>query len=194
MGHQLLATVVFVGSLPVCGAVHAWLQAAATLPLDDLVVVGDALVRRKKPLSTLAQLRLSVSSWAGRAGSVVLRQALVLIRDRTDSPRETAVRLVIVRAGLPEPLVNEPVTGPNGEFLGFGDLVYPEWKVVVEYDGGYHFDNDKQIHRDIDRLARFTAAGWTVIRIHKYHLATPSVIVSRVAEALRAAGWSAPQS
>ncbi|MGV8895646.1 MAG: hypothetical protein ACOH10_13595 [Rhodoglobus sp.] len=189
-GHQLAASVVMVDSLPVCDAVEAWLQCAPVMNIQSLVVVADALVRRQHPSATMEQLERSVAALAGRPGAVMARTALLLVRPGTDSPPETLVRLMIVKAGLPEPMVNEVITGERGEFLGLGDLVYPQWKVVVEYDGGYHFDSDAQIHRDIDRLARFTAAGWIVVRVHKFHLASPATITSRIAHALRASGWA----
>lgn len=90
---------------------------------------------------------------------------------------------VIVWAGLPEPVVNWEIRDDHGRFLGLGDLVYPQWKVVIEYEGGYHFAG-KQPFRDIDRLARFTVAGWLVIRVHKCHLAAPASHIAQVRAAI----------
>ena len=165
------------------------MQCAARLPLDALIVIGDALVRRELPLATLAQLEAAAVSAAGRRGSVRLLEACALVRSGTDSPKETEVRLLIVRAGLPEPAVNEPVRDARGRQLGLGDLVYLRWQVVIEYDGGYHFATDEQIKKDIDRLARFAEAGWTVIRVHKHHLLKPGALAGRIRSALLARGW-----
>jgi very-short-patch-repair endonuclease len=76
--------------------------------------------------------------------------------------------------------------------LGLGDLVFEEWGVITEYDGGYHFDTDQQIHHDIERLARFADAGWTVVRVHKLHLRDPRGITTRIRAALTSRGWVDP--
>jgi hypothetical protein len=46
---------------------------------------------------------------AGRRGRSALRLAIGCIRAGVESPRETLVRLMIVAAGLPEPVVNATV-------------------------------------------------------------------------------------
>jgi hypothetical protein len=107
---------------------------------------------------------------------------------------ESVLRLAIVEAGLPEPEVNAPIRDRSGRFLGLGDLVFPEWKLIVEYDGGYHFASDRQVHRDIDRLASFADAGHTVIRVHKLHMGRPEHILGRTRSALASAGWVEPST
>jgi len=197
VGHQLLSDRLDLRlevTMPVCSPLDAWRQCAARMTVVDLIVLGDALVRRKFPLVTPEQLTSYVGAHAGYPGVARLGRALTLIRPGTDSPKESQVRLIIVRHGMPEPEVNSPVRDSNGGFLGLGDLVLEKWKIVIEYDGGYHFASDEQIHADIDRLARFTAAGWTAIRVHKYHLRNPANLAARVREALERAGWRQSES
>lgn len=189
VGHHYSVGPLLVSS-SACSPLDAWVQCAARLPLDDLVMIGDALVCRDAPLATRAQLEAAVARAAGRRGSRLLAEAFALVRERTDSPRETVVRLLIVRAGLPEPGVNSPVRDGRGRKLGSGDLVYERWKVVIEYEGEYHFATEEQIQFDIDRLASFAAAGWTVVRVHKRHLADPAALVRRIRAALVANGWA----
>ena len=61
--------------------------------------------------------------------------ALELVRPGSESPKETELRLLLIRGGLPEPELNVDVVGKNGRFIGRGDLVYRRHKVLVEYDG-----------------------------------------------------------
>lgn len=164
-------------------AVEAWCQSAVSATVDDLVVIGDALVRRVAPFATMDILSSAVARWRGKRGARALARALPLIRPRTDSPAETRVRLVIVRAGLEEPVVNFAIRDPEGRFLGFGDLAYPREKVVIEYEGRHHFE-ERQAYLDIDRLAAFVAAGWLVVRLHKYHLRDPRSLAQKVRGAL----------
>ncbi len=42
---------------------------------------------------------------------------------------------MVMRAGLPEPLLNEDVVSHSGQWLGCGDLVWLEQRVVGEYQG-----------------------------------------------------------
>jgi hypothetical protein len=51
---------------------------------------------------------------------------------------ETRVRLLIVLAGLPEPKVNMIVRITNGKWRWRFDLCYPEYKLIIEYDGRRH--------------------------------------------------------
>lgn len=103
---------------------------------------------------------------------------------------ETAIRLLLARCDLPEPEVNPAVLGTSREFLGYADLMYPEWGVIVEYDGEHHFALSQQRVDDLDRVDRFVRADYRVIQIHKEHLASdPAAIVDRVRAALLARGW-----
>lgn len=181
--------VVEVSGLRVSAAVDTWCALASALSLDDLVVLGDALVRRKDPVATMQQLHSSVAANRRRRGSRRLALALALVRPGTDSPKETVIRLMIVRAGLPEPVVNARIVSGAGRFLALGDMVYSEYKVLVEYDGGYHFESEEQVYRDIDRLDAVMAEQWRVIRFNKTHLAREAHVTATVRAALVERGW-----
>ncbi|MGO4300134.1 DUF559 domain-containing protein [Leifsonia sp. RAF41] len=181
-GHQAHlgdGDVVFVHGLPVVTPVESWCQLASTLDEGALVVYGDALVRRKSPLATVNELAAAVNAGPGRPGVPRLRRALAQVRSRTDSPLETILRLAIIRAGLPEPLVNYQILTGEGEVVAHGDLVYPQARVVIEYDGDHHRTDARQYHLDVDRLWKIQSLGWKVVRINSTHLA------SDAAEAVR---------
>ncbi len=193
-GHRTKAGSVAVGThdgFRVASPVDTWRQLSTVLSLDDLVAVGDALVRRKEPFATMAQLRKAVIRHERHRGARNLREAFDLVRPGVDSPRETTLRLILVRGGLPEPEVNGILLGAKGTKIATGDLVYRQHKVLVEYDGEQHRTDPEQYTWDIERLDRIRAEGWHVIRINKTHLrGSTSRIVSKVENALRAAGWS----
>jgi len=98
------------------------------------------------------------------------------------------LRLLLVRARLPEPDINRMVSAP-GERVRFGDLVYWEWRVVVEYDGEHHRRNERQYAADVARLEELARAGWTVIRVLRSHFADEAAIIARVVRALSDRGW-----
>lgn len=99
-----------------------------------------------------------------------MHEAVALIRPRTDSPMETTLRLAIVRAGLPEPTVNPVLLDRHGEFVAFGDLVYEQAPVVIEYDGDHHRTDAAQYAAGVDRLWRIEQLGWRVLRLNRTHL------------------------
>jgi len=162
--------IVLLDGLPVASAVDTWVQLSMTLTIDELVMIGDALVRRKNPAATMAELAAAVTRHTGRRGARRLRDAFSLVRARTDSARETQLRLLIVRGGLPEPQVNPAISDGFGVFLAFGDLTYRRYKVLIEYDGRQHADDEVQYLRDVDRLDALMADGWRIIRVNKKHL------------------------
>lgn len=141
---------------------RTFIDLAPKLPLVELVVVGDAILRR---LGTLPDLETAVGRAARRRGVVRARQALPLLRARVDSPMETRLRLLLVTAGLPCPEVNVPVYDATGGFLGTGDLVYRDARVVIEYEGDQHRTDRQQWRNDLWRYERFADAGWLVVRV-----------------------------
>jgi hypothetical protein len=98
------------------------------------------------------------------------------------SPPESWVRVACVRSGLPAPVPQYAVEH-DGVRLGEVDLAWPEQKVIVEYEGEYHFDG-VQIVKDDRRYARFEAAGWTVIRLSSADVRRMDDVVRRIAVAL----------
>jgi hypothetical protein len=165
-----------------CSApIEAWLECATLLRLDDLVIMGDGLVRRKEPVAQLHQLERAVHALGAARGSVRLRAALELLRSGTDSAMETVTRLLLARAGFPEPEVNGPAEAGRHTF--HGDLVYRAERVIVEYDGEVHREEETYFG-DIRRLDALMEAGWRVIRVDRRLLGDRDVLVEKVRRAL----------
>jgi hypothetical protein len=190
-GHQYRRTrIIQIRGMTVAAPLDAWVQCAARSCVDDLVVIGDALVCRQSPLVTLDQLRAAAAAYRGR-GSRNLRSAASLVRENTDSARETEIRLILVRSGLPEPIVNFPIFNRYGVQIALGDMAYPEFRVLIEYDGRQHFDDEFQHHRDVDRLNEIAEEDWRIVRVNRSHILRGSAVISaRVETALRDRGWS----
>ena len=193
VGHEsAMPTVTTVSGLPVRIGTEAWAEAAARLSPRDLILIGDGLVRRKGPIAERDELAKTVQRWRGKRGFRRLWAAEARVRAGTDSIKETELRLLIVDSGFPEPLVNARLFDRSGRKVGFGDLLYREYRVLVEYDGGYHFASDQQVKDDIDRLAMLADAGYAVVRVQKLHLLDPHSSLERIRDALTAAGWTDP--
>jgi len=106
------------------------------------------------------------------------------VRIGSRSAQETRVRLLLVGAGLPEPLINHLWTGPDGGTTE-GDLVYPEERVWIEVEGDQHRTDRTQWRKDVVRYERLTDLGWRVVRISADDLRfRPEETVERVRRAL----------
>jgi Protein of unknown function (DUF559) len=168
---------------------HAFVTAARQLDLVDLVAAGDWLVRLR--LGTPCSLLSYAEAFTGRH-RLLVRRAARLVRARVDSPRETRLRICLVLAGIPEPECNLTL-GTNDFPIGRVDLVYLEFKVIIEYEGDQHRTDSWQWNVDIGRQEEFAAAGWLVIRVTAERMRHPRRVVARVYEALRNAGYGGPE-
>lgn len=182
---------------PCSDAVTTFLELARLLKLDDLVAVGDHLVldprildpADPRPFITPAELRQRVDAASGR-GVRLARVAAALVREGAESRPESLLRLLLSRAGLPEPLCGASVRDADGHHIGWFDLVWPEFRTIAEYDGDQHRTSTVQYERDITRFDRAADAGHRVIRVRSRGLFTePTNTVERVRSALARGGW-----
>ncbi len=138
----------FHGGLPVTTAPWTFLDLAAHLELTELVAAGDSLVRRAGATpDQLAELAEATTCRGVRRA----RAAAELVRSGVDSPMESRLRMLLVLAGLPEPVVGTDVHFAGGGWLAKPDLHYPAQKIAIEYDGRHHLDDPRQWRRDIAR-------------------------------------------
>ncbi|MFC5930466.1 hypothetical protein D6T64_18855 [Cryobacterium melibiosiphilum] len=193
VGHRLTiepAEIILWRGLPITGPARTWMDLAAVLDLADLVAAGDYLLSRRHPLTTLTALTDALAHYPGRRGLVTARRALPLLRDGAESRRESLLRVVIVEAGLPEPECNATIYDAHGLFLARGDLVYREYRSLLEYQGDYHRTDRGQWRRDIRRLGTLEDNDWLMQQFTDDDLAAPVELVNRIERRLRARGWS----
>ncbi len=145
--------------LRVTAGARTWADLGVCLELDDLVVLGDAVLRHGwADQATLT----AAAAVPGRRGARRLRAALPLLEPRTDSPMETRLRLLVVRSGLPRPVAGQDVV-VDGGWLARPDLSWPTLRIAVEYDGDHHRTDRAQWQRDIARRRLLEDAGWALV-------------------------------
>lgn len=179
--------------LPASTPAQVVVECATQLPLDALVALCDHLVLDPRVLDP-ADIRPHV----GRAalgeelarlrglGVRKARRAYAECRDGAESPMETRLRLLVTRAGLPDPVCGFELTRPGGRSVGWFDLAWPEHRVIAEYDGDQHRTSSAQYEKDIRRFDSASELGWTVIRVRRRGVLTdPSETIARVRRALR---------
>lgn len=118
----------------------------------------------------------------GARGLRQLERVLGLVDPGAQSPKETWLRLLLIRAGLPRPRTQIPVLGHDGGPAYYLDMGWEDVMVAVEYDGEQHRVDRWQYARDVRRLEELSRLGWIVIRVIAGD--RPADIVSRVREAL----------
>ncbi len=147
------------GGLRSTTGARTWADLAPRLDLDDLVVLGDAVLRGGwDDLLAMTEVALR----PGRRGSRRLRAALPLLEPRTDSPMETRLRLLVIRSGLPRPVAGCDVV-VEGQWLARPDLSWPQLRIAVEYDGDHHRSDRRQWQRDVARRRLLEDAGWSLV-------------------------------
>ncbi|CAN5121587.1 DUF559 domain-containing protein [soil metagenome] len=163
----------------------SWCQLASVLSLDELIVAGDYLVQRKRPLTTLAELAAATNRIGRTRGLVNARYALADIRSGTDSPMESVLRLLIIRSGLPEPVIGHTVRDQRGDFVATPDLSYVDERIAIEYEGSVHQSDARVFAEDIERRELLEDAGWLVIRVIAKHVyPNPHELLQRITRAL----------
>ena len=137
--------------LPVVAPATTWMHLAVALRPEDLTAVGDFLVTgvrhgrgREAPLATIDELARSLDQGAGCRGARGARWALERIRIGPASRTETLLRLLIVAAGLPEPVIGPPIPVAGGSLTLHPDLAYRD---IVMPDGGSVTSSDASCSR-----------------------------------------------
>lgn len=120
------------------------------------------------------------------------RRVIRHVRRGVESVRESDVRWIIIRAGLPVPETNPPILDNDGRQLARGDMVYAELMILVEYDGWQHERDAEQRQWDHLRRETLEAAGWRVIVITAADMAHPHSVAIRIHQALRQRGYQGP--
>lgn len=159
----------------------AWtiVELAEHLSFVDVVVVIDHALHQG--VTTIEEIRATMVR--GRRGVRVLRRALAVADGRSESPWETALRLLHVLSGIAVTPQHQ-VVNAVGRVVARGDLGIVGTNRLAEYDGADHRDRD-QHRRDLRRdkiLARLNVEryGYTAIEI----LDGPATVIGDACAAL----------
>ncbi|MEO3757748.1 hypothetical protein ABGB19_05575 [Mycobacterium sp. B14F4] len=155
------------------------LDLACRYPMESAVAKIDALARATN--LKMADVELLVQRHSGRRGIRRARQALDLVDGGAESPRETWLRLLLIRAGFPRPQTQIPVRNEFGVLVAVLDMGWEDIKVGADYEGEHHWSTRSQIDRDIRRFDEVTALGWIDVRVTARD--TEATIVQRIAAA-----------
>ncbi|MCL2849912.1 MAG: endonuclease domain-containing protein [Micrococcales bacterium] len=166
-----------VSGLPVTGLSLTAADCLRTLAPLEALVVADGALRAGADRARIDALL------AGRRGSGAVRcavaRAVAAVADPgAESIPETITRFCLLAAGLPTPQTQVRVATGQGTF--WADLGYPQWKLLIEYDGRSKYDNPDGFLRERDRQRAVEAEGWRVVRLTREDLRDRARLVRRV--------------
>ena len=154
-------SVLTVGGIPTVSRDLAGISAAATYSPDwALSVLDGAAWKRPESIERLAAI---ADDWPRLRGIGVVRSMLPLVRSGAQTPLESISRLRLVKAGLPEPMLQYPLYDREG-LVGYADMGWPELGVIGECDGLMKYQSGEVLIQEKRREDRIRALGFIVVR------------------------------
>lgn len=151
------------------------LDLACRYPPGKAVAAIDALSRATR-LKT-ADVESIAERYRGRRGIRRVGRVLQLADAGAESPKETWLRLLVIRNGFPPPTTQVPVYDEFGQVVAVVDMGWEELKLGLDYEGEHH-RGPVRFNKDIRRYDEITRLGWTDIRVTS--LDTEAVIIARL--------------
>lgn len=154
---------VLLGGVKVTTSARTALDVACRYPVVKAVATIDSLARATD--LKMADVDLLAERHKGRRGIRRAHIALSLVDAGAESPRETWLRLLLIRAGFPPPQTQVPVYDEYGQLVAVLDMGWEQLKLAVEYDGDHHRTDRRQFNKDIRRGEALTELGWIDVRV-----------------------------
>jgi hypothetical protein len=153
----------FVDGIRVTTPLRTAVDFARRYPVDSAVVAIDALARATRLKQT--DIDIALHRYRGRPGIKKARAAIELVDPGAESPPETRLRLLIIRAGYPPPETQMSIYNEYGGFIGDVDMGWRDLKIAIEYEGKHHRMSRREFEKDIRRIDELIEEGWIVIRV-----------------------------
>lgn len=143
------------------------LDCARTCPFDEALAIADTAVRVRmvtKPVLTTAAAQLR------GAGSRQARRIAALCDERSHSPLESALRALLIDAGLTFFEPQYAARAADGKVLAKADLGDPVTGVLLEADSFLFHGQRGQLEWDARRYNVLVAHGYLVLRFAYEHV------------------------
>jgi hypothetical protein len=154
----------FPNALPVATAARTALDLGRHLPFDAAVAHLDALARATRV--TVPEVLALTHRYAGARGVRCCRSAIDMMDAGAESPKETWLRLLLIRSGYERPQTQIPLF-EYGEPVAYLDMGWPQIRVAVEYDGDHHRSDRATYVKGIRRDELIARMDWLNVRVVK---------------------------
>jgi len=156
---------------------------AMALPRRRGLVIADAALHVGADREECARI---LEEMSGKRGVVAARWVLDAADAGSESAGETLARFEVLAAGLPRPVTQLRVEAEG--YVSWGDLGWPEHRVLLEYDGTAKYEAggsaSSAVLAEKRRQERLEAAGWKVVRVAAPDLREPTPWLTRLATLL----------
>ncbi|WP_167051185.1 hypothetical protein [Salinibacterium sp. ZJ77] len=175
--HPARGEVVEFSGLRVSSPERSWCELGAILDTTDLVAAGDHLIRPANRLSSAARLRATLERHPHKRTRERLEAAFALLDPGAESPAESALRVLLVRAAISgfRSNLRVHVAGRMRRI----DLAHEDRMVALEYQGDIHRDT-RQWRADMTRIAELESVGWRVGYVNADDMRDPDRLVARI--------------
>lgn len=150
---------------------------AMSEPAPAGMVIADAALHRGADRRLCERL---LARMVGRRGVVRGRAVVEWADDGAESAAESLVRVALLAAGFPPPQTQVAVMTELGVF--WGDLGWPERRLLIEYDGRAKYDDapTEVMMAEKRREDALLDAGWRLLRLTVEDLRDLDRLVRRV--------------
>ncbi|WP_248581804.1 type IV toxin-antitoxin system AbiEi family antitoxin domain-containing protein [Nocardioides sp. InS609-2] len=178
--------------VPTVVPVRAALEIITLTNVEHAVVEIDWLLHNRH--TTLDALRTRYQQMTHWPHTLRAELVLRLVDGRSESVGESRARYLCWTQGLPAPVPNYPILGPDGSEIARVDLAWPELGVFLEFDGKVKYqryladdeDVTECVLREKERESMICElTGWRCIRIVWADLYRPSDVAARIRRLFR---------
>ena len=165
----------------VTSPIRTLVDCVTTMPaLSGLVTADSFLASGLDRLTVVAALEAR-----GRCNGARTARLVIAASDGgAESPGESFLRFVVWAHGLPRPETQVHVVTHLGDF--WADLGWRRWRVLLEYDGlGKYRDHPDGapfdvVIREKRRQDAIQEAGFRIVRVTKFDLRRPEMVIRRI--------------
>jgi len=181
--------VVELGHRSVTSPTRTLVDVARFVPFEQAVIAADAALRLG--LTTRDQLAERLKRLPRMPGARAAGRVIAFADGRSESVGESRSRVMLHRAGLPEPELHMTVRDGDGKFLGRADFGYRRRRALGEFSGKVMYEGGPRaedpgvtVFREKLREDALRTAGWAVVRWTWADLDEPTTVTHRIQRAL----------
>lgn len=154
----------FPGGVRVASPARTAFDLGRYLPFAEAVARLDAHARATRVAAP--DILSLIDRYAGARGVIGCRAAVDMMDNGAHSPKETWLRLLLIRDGYPRPQTQIPLY-EYGAPVAHLDMGWPSIRVGVEYDGDQHRTDRATYVKDMRRAELINRLEWLNVRVVK---------------------------
>lgn len=171
--------------IPVTAPARTVLDLARSLPYTEGVAAADSALHSAVVFKD--QLTEMLPFFAGWPGADKARRVVEFSDRRSDSPLESAARVVFATRDLPAPDLQTEIVDGDGRFVGEVDFCWPGRRTIAEADGAGKYETEGTGRKQTIRDNRLRDLGYKVVRFTWHDLFdTPDLVITRLRTAFDA--------